>query len=50
MAFCLASLPATSRAFAQDDQRRLCKGDGLRLCLSEIPNVERIAAYMRKRR
>jgi hypothetical protein len=50
LAFCLAMLPATSHAFTQDDQRRLCTGDVLRLCASEIPNVERITACMRKQR
>ena len=35
LAFCLAMLPATSHAFTQDDQRRLCTGDVLRLCASE---------------
>jgi hypothetical protein len=50
LAFCLAMLPATSRAFTQDDQRRLCTGDVFRLCASEIPNVDRITACMHKRR
>jgi hypothetical protein len=50
LAFCLAMLPATSHAFTQDDQRRLCTGDVLRLCASEIPNAERITACMRKQR
>jgi hypothetical protein len=50
LAFCLAMLPATGYAFTQDDQRRLCTGDVLRLCASEIPNVERITACMRKQR
>ena len=50
LAFCLAMLPATGLAFTQDDQRRLCTGDVLRLCASEIPNVERITACMRKQR
>jgi hypothetical protein len=50
LALGLAMLPATSRAFTQDDQRRLCTGDVLRLCASEIPNVERITACMRKQK
>jgi hypothetical protein len=37
-----------SHAFTQDNQRRLCTGDVLRLCGSEIPSVQRIAACMRK--
>jgi hypothetical protein len=39
-----------SHAFTQDDQRRLCTGDVLRLCASEIPSVQRITACMRKQR
>jgi hypothetical protein len=50
LAFCLTMLPAMSHAFTQDDQRRLCSGDVLRLCASEIPNVQRITACMRKQR
>ncbi len=50
LAFCLAILPATSHAFTQDDQRRLCTGDVFRLCASEIPSVERITACMHKQR
>ncbi|SHG07719.1 hypothetical protein SAMN05444169_0405 [Bradyrhizobium erythrophlei] len=50
LAICLTMLPATGRAFTQDDQRRLCTGDVFRLCASEIPSVERITACMRKQR
>jgi hypothetical protein len=50
LVFCLAILPATSHAFTQDDQRRLCTGDVFRLCASEIPSVERITACMHKQR
>jgi hypothetical protein len=50
LALCLAMLPAMSHAFTQDDQRRLCTGDVLRLCASEIPSVQRITACMRKQR
>jgi hypothetical protein len=50
LAFCLAMLPATGYAFTQDDQRQLCTGDVFRLCASEIPNVQRITACMRKQR
>jgi len=49
-AFCLAMLPATGHAFTQDDQRQLCTGEVFRLCASEIPNVQRITACMRKQR
>jgi len=50
LAFCLAMLPASSHAFTQEDQQRLCTGDVFRLCASEIPNVERITACMHKQR
>jgi hypothetical protein len=50
LALCLAMLPATGHAFTQDDQRRLCTGDVFRLCASEIPNVDRITACMRRQR
>jgi hypothetical protein len=43
-------LPAASRAFTQEDQRRLCTGDVFRLCSSEIPDVERITACMQRQR
>jgi len=50
LALCLTMLPAASRAFTQNDQRRLCTGDVFRLCSSEIPDVERITACMRRQR
>jgi hypothetical protein len=50
LALCLTMLPAASRAFTQDDQRRLCTGDVFRLCSSEIPSVERITACMHRQR
>jgi hypothetical protein len=50
LACCLTMLPATSRAFTQDDQRRLCTGDVFRLCSSEIPDVARITACMHRQR
>jgi hypothetical protein len=50
LAFGLAMLPAPGHAFTQDDQRRLCTGDVLRLCASEIPNVDRITACMHRQR
>ena len=43
-------LPTASRAFTQEDQRRLCTGDVFRLCSSEIPDVERITACMQRQR
>jgi hypothetical protein len=48
--FCVAMLPAPGHAFTQDDQRRLCTGDVFRLCSSEIPDVARITACMRRQR
>jgi hypothetical protein len=48
LALCLTMLPAVSHAFTQEEQRRLCTGDVLRLCSSEIPDVERITACMRR--
>ena len=50
LAFYLAMLPAASHAFTQEDQRRLCTGDVFRLCSSEIPDVGRITACMRRQR
>jgi hypothetical protein len=50
LAVCLAMLPAAGHAFTHDDQRQLCTGDVFRLCASEIPNVQRITACMRKQR
>ena len=50
LAFCLTMLPAASHAFTEADQRRLCTGDVLRLCSSEIPDVDRITACMHRQR
>jgi hypothetical protein len=50
LVLCLTMLPAASRAFTQDDQRRLCTPDVFRLCASEIPDVERITACMHRQR
>jgi hypothetical protein len=50
LAFCLAMLPSASHAFTREDQRRLCTGDVFRLCSSEIPDVGRITACMRRQR
>ena len=47
---CLTMLPAASRAFTQEDQRRLCTSDVFRLCSSEIPDVERITACMHRQK
>jgi hypothetical protein len=50
IAACGALWPSASRAFTQEDARRLCTPDVLRLCSSEIPDVERITACMRRHR
>jgi hypothetical protein len=46
----LALAPVASRAFTEEQARQLCTGDVMRLCSSEIPNVERITACMRRQR
>ena len=50
LALCLALLPVTAQAFTREDQSRLCMGDAFRLCSSEIPDVARITACMRRKR
>lgn len=50
LAFGLTLLPAVSHAFTEEDQRRLCTSDVLRLCLSEIPDRGRITACMHRQR
>jgi hypothetical protein len=50
LAFCLAMLPASSHAFTQEDQQRLCTGDVFRLCSSEIPDRARIIACMHRQK
>jgi hypothetical protein len=50
VAACGALWPTASRAFTEEDQRRLCTPDVLRLCSAEIPDVERITACMRRQR
>jgi len=50
LAVALTLAPGTSRAFTEDDQRRLCTGDVFRLCSSEIPDRDRIIACMMRRR
>jgi hypothetical protein len=42
--------PSASRAFTEEDARRLCTPDVMRLCSSEIPDVERIKACMHRQR
>lgn len=50
LAFGLTLLPAVGHAFTEEDQRRLCTSDVLRLCLSEIPDRGRITACMHRQR
>jgi hypothetical protein len=42
--------PSASRAFTEEDQRRLCTPDAFRLCSSEIPDRERVIACMHRQR
>ena len=46
----LAALSQAGHAFTRADQQRLCMGDAMRLCASEIPDIERITACMRRQR
>ena len=48
-AIALASQPSASRA-ATAEERRACTPDVFRLCSSEIPNVDRIVACMKRER
>lgn len=51
--FAVATLLVSAPALAQGneaEQRRLCTGDAMRLCSSEIPNVELVTACMRKQK
>jgi hypothetical protein len=50
VALCWALSPSASQAFTEQDQRRLCTPDVMRLCSAEIPDVERITACMRRNR
>jgi hypothetical protein len=50
VSLCAALWGSGAQAFTQDDQRRLCTGDAMRLCSAEIPNVERVTACMRAKR
>ena len=49
LVFCLA-MPASSQAATEEDQQRLCTGDVMRLCSSEIPNRARIIACMHRQK
>ena len=43
------TLPSVSHAYTSE-QAQLCSGDAMRLCGSEIPDVDRITACMMKKR
>ena len=46
----LATLPLTASHAYTSEQQQLCMGDALRLCSSEIPDVDRITACMARKR
>jgi hypothetical protein len=46
----LAMWPMSSQAATEEDQQRLCTGDVMRLCYSEIPNRARIIACMHRQK
>jgi hypothetical protein len=48
-ALMLGMLTSTSHAYTLE-QQEMCSGDAMRLCSSEIPNVERITACMEQQR
>ena len=48
-AFAFAMLTTASHAYTQE-QEQLCAGDAMRLCSSEIPDVERVTACMVRQR
>jgi hypothetical protein len=48
-AFAFGLLTTVSQAYTLE-QEQMCSGDALRLCSSEIPNVERITACMERQR
>jgi hypothetical protein len=43
------AMPTPSQAYTFE-QEQMCSGDAMRLCISEIPNVERITACMERQR
>ena len=49
VAVSFSALSTPSFAFSSEAQQ-MCTGDAMRLCSSEIPNVSRITACMRKQR
>ncbi len=49
LAAVLISVPASAQG-NEAEQRRLCTGDAMRLCSSEIPDVELVTACMRRQK
>ena len=47
--FALAALSTAANAYTQE-QQQMCTGDAMRLCSSEIPDVERVTACMVQKR
>ena len=47
--FAFAMLTTVSQAYTLE-QQEMCTGDAMRLCASEIPNVDRITACMERQR
>jgi hypothetical protein len=45
----MLAMPTASQAYTVE-QEEMCSGDAMRLCFSEIPNVERITACMEQHR
>lgn len=48
-AFAFAALATSANAYTAE-QQQLCTGDAMRLCASEIPDVDRITACMVQKR
>jgi hypothetical protein len=46
----LSILPATASHAYTGEQQQLCMADALKLCASEIPDVDRITACMARKR
>jgi hypothetical protein len=47
--FALAALSTSAQAYTPE-QEQMCTGDAMRLCSSEIPDVERVTACMVQKR
>ena len=47
--FALTALSTAANAYT-DEQQQMCTGDAMRLCSSEIPDVERVTACMVQKR